>query len=345
MVTKSRQQSSALDLLERIKDTPYEFSLFDVLRYVEAIYADTSRLGESVKVSDDPIFIRQQPSMAFAPATISRFIPGYKKQDQIFNWPYGIFGPNGPLPLHLTEYAYERELQNGDDTLSRFADIFHHRMISLLYRAWANTQPTISMDRPETNKFDQFIAAIAGIHVDDDQLGDSTLYPKTFRAGLFNQQIRSADGLETLLGDYFQMPFKVSQYTGGWLPLNNKDHFVLGTYGYANSLGENSCLGDRVFDCQHKFTLSTGALTFAQFERLLPGTDSFKKLYELITHYIGITFEWDLVLRLKVSEIPRWSLGKTGNLGWTHWLGEAKNKREIVEVQLQSRSAMHYGLS
>jgi len=343
MASKSGQQSTALALLEQIQEKPYQYNLFDVLRYVEATYSDTPRLGESLKVSDDPIFIRQQPSMAFAPATISKFIPGYKEQDQLFNFPYGVFGPNGPLPLHLTEYAYGRELQEGDDTFSRFADVFHHRMISLLYRAWANTQPTIEMDKPKTNKFDQYVAAIAGTYVDDERLGDTSIHSKIFRAGLFNQQTRSADGLETLLSDYFQVTFYVSQYSGGWLTLNKKDHFQLGAYGYANSLGKNSCLGSKVYDCQHKFTLTTEVLSFSKFERFLPSTESYKTLYELITEYVGITFEWDLTLKLKASETPHWSLGKEGRLGWTNWLGETEGSQEHVEVQLQSRSVMHYG--
>lgn len=337
MASTSRQQSSTLDLLEQIQQEPYRYDLFGLLRYVEAIHGDLPRLGESVKASDDPILIRQQPSMAFAPSTISKFIPGYKKQDQVFNYPYGIFGPNGPLPLHLTEYAYERELQKDDDTFSRFADVFHHRMVSLLYRAWANTQPVIGMDRPDSNRFDQYVSAVGGIFIEESQIGDNTLYPKIFRAGLFSQQTRSADGLETLLSDYFQMPFNVQQYSGGWLTLNKKDQFLLGTYGHANVLGENSCLGAKVYDCQHKFTLATNALEFKQFERLLPNTKSYKTLYELITEYAGISFEWDLILKLKAEDTPRWSLGDKGNLGWTLWLGKTDSSQEMVEVQLQSR--------
>jgi len=345
MASKSRAQSPALDFFEQLEAEPYRYDLFDVLRFVEATYGDQPRLGESVKASDDPVYIRQQPSMSFAPATISRFIPGHKNQDQVFNLPYGIFGPNGPLPLHLTEYAFEREHHHNDDTLSRFADIFHHRMISLLYRSWANTQPSIEMDRPTTNKFDQYTAALAGTYVEEDRIGDQEIHPKLFRAGLFNQQVRSADGLETLVSDYFQLDFKVSQYSGGWLTLNETDHFAPGRYGFANSLGENTCLGSKVYDCQHKFTLTTEPLSFKQFERLLPGTESYKTLYDLITDYIGITFEWDLILKLNASEIPQWSLGQEGQLGWTNWLGDSKPDKEVVEVELKSRSVMHYGLS
>ena len=35
---------------------------------------------------------------------------------------FGLLGPNGPLPLHLTEYARERLRHAGDPTFSRFLD-------------------------------------------------------------------------------------------------------------------------------------------------------------------------------------------------------------------------------
>jgi len=364
MASESGQQSFALELLENIRQTPYEYNFFDVLRYLEASQADGPRLGESVKGSDDPVYIRQQPSMAFSPATISRFVPGYQEQDQIFNWPYGIFGSNGPMPLHITEYAFERELHHGDDTFSRFADVFHHRMVSFLYRAWANTQPTIEMDRPTTNKFDQYVGAIAGLNVDVDKFGggerdvDDERYRKLFRAGLYNQQVRSADGLETLLSGFFKFPFYVSQYSGDWLPLGDKNQFRLGTYGYANGLGTTSCLGDKMYDCQNKFSLSTGVLNETQFERLLPGGDSYKSLYELVTSYVGIAFEWDLTLKIVASEIPKPSLGEGAQLGLNLWLGDVEKQNideidsaqesavpsiNVLEVNLQSRSANHYG--
>ena len=62
---------------------------------------------------------------------------------------FGLLGPNGPLPLHLTEYARERLRHAGDPTLSRFLDIFHHRFLALFYRAWAQAQPHVNRDRPE----------------------------------------------------------------------------------------------------------------------------------------------------------------------------------------------------
>ena len=66
---------------------------------------------------------------------------------------FGLFGPNGPLPIHLTEYARERLQHGGDATLCRFLDVFHHRFLALFYKAWAQAQPHVNRDRPAQDRF------------------------------------------------------------------------------------------------------------------------------------------------------------------------------------------------
>ena len=46
----------------------------------------------------------------------------------------------------------------GDPTFAVFADLFHHRMLSFFYRAWAQAQPTVSFDRPEADRFGAYVA-------------------------------------------------------------------------------------------------------------------------------------------------------------------------------------------
>src|SRR3546814_13244173 len=36
---------------------------------------------------------------------------------------FGLGGPNGPLPLHITEYVRERQRNNADSTSKRFLEI------------------------------------------------------------------------------------------------------------------------------------------------------------------------------------------------------------------------------
>ncbi len=108
----------------------------------------------------------------------------------------GLFGPNAPLPLHLTEYAIDRRRNAKDGTLGAFADIFHHRMLSLFYRAWADSQPTVQFDRPDEDRFRLYIGALVGMatpHLDArDALPDQY---KRFFAGRLVPQARNAEGL------------------------------------------------------------------------------------------------------------------------------------------------------
>ena len=56
---------------------------------------------------------------------------------------------------------YLSSVQN-DPTLVAFADIFHHRALSLFYRAWADAQPTVQMDRPRNNRFAVHLGSLTG---------------------------------------------------------------------------------------------------------------------------------------------------------------------------------------
>jgi len=73
----------------------------------------------------------------------------------------GLFGPNGPLPLHLTQLALDRQRQ-GDFTLTNFANIFHHRFLCFFYRAWSCTRVAPDLDRPGHQRFATFIASFFG---------------------------------------------------------------------------------------------------------------------------------------------------------------------------------------
>ena len=62
---------------------------------------------------------------------------------------------NDPPLIHMTEYARERIYHHQDTSLSAFADLFHHRLALLFcHRAWADAQPTVSLDRADNKRFE-----------------------------------------------------------------------------------------------------------------------------------------------------------------------------------------------
>src|SRR6185437_9751445 len=106
----------------------------------------------------------QEASVAFAPSVVASVDPPRGViPERLTIRSFGLFGPNGPLQNHLTEYARDRFLNNNDATLVRFADILHQRLILLFYRAWADAQSVASLDRPDEDRFSRYVASIVGI--------------------------------------------------------------------------------------------------------------------------------------------------------------------------------------
>ena len=62
-------------------------------------------------------------STVTAPSAIHAFQPAKKGRPSrlVVNF-MGMLGPNGPLPIHLTEYAYERIRNEHDHTWARFLE-------------------------------------------------------------------------------------------------------------------------------------------------------------------------------------------------------------------------------
>src|SRR5690606_1787743 len=120
----------------RLQAHPYEQDIFQALRWIDARGGSNKRLGRAGRPRHERVRVRQMPHMVFAPSTLASAEPprdGRPARLSIYS--FGLFGPNGPLPLHMTEYARERLIHHGDGALTAFADIFHNRLILLFYRA------------------------------------------------------------------------------------------------------------------------------------------------------------------------------------------------------------------
>ena len=334
MDTQVRTSSDTLKFLRELEESPYRYDFYMALRRLESMHADKPRFGEAARPVDEPVRIGQEPSLAFAPSALAEFKAGDKNHPhRLYNFFFGVFGPNGPLPLHLTEYARDRERNENDSTFRRFADIFHHRLSLLLYRAWANSQPTASMDRPTTRRIDSYVGSVFGIAAPEFRNRDSVPdEAKLHMAGRLALQTRSAGGLLAILEDFFRFPFQILEYVGEWLRLSSKDFLKLGVLGSSGGLGKDAVIGSAVWNCQHKFRIVCGPLRLKDFNRLLPGQSGLRKLRDSVRGYVGYGIDWDLNLVLAGSDVPPLKLGESGALGWTSWLGERKTEADANEV-------------
>ena len=168
-------------------------------------------------------------------------------------------------------------VRDKDFALRDFLDLFHHRIISLFYRAWEKYRFPVAYERvertPEPATEDLFthcLYCLVGLgtgglrgrmEFDDEAF--------LFYGGHFAHWPRSAVSLERMLADYFELPVEVRQFQGQWLYLSRGGPVVAavaraGPQGLNTQLGADVVVGERVWDVEGKFRVRLGPLGYAR---------------------------------------------------------------------------------
>jgi type VI secretion system protein ImpH len=363
------READAVALFTALGEAPYRFDFYQTLRRLECLHDGKPRWGEALRPVDEPVRLGQEPDLSFAPAPLASFEAANGGPPRLQVRLFGLFGPNGPLPLHVTEYARERLRLKGDPTLSRFLDVFHHRFLALFYRAWAQAQPHVSRDRPNADRFTVYVGSFLGMASNASRDRDATPdLAKMFHVGALIRQVRNAEGLVHILQHFFKVPVGIEEFVGHWLPLGPRERTYLGRDGA--TLGAGSALGAGVWDRQHKFRIRLGPLTLKEYESFLPASPAspklrsneggpelrsreggpaspklrsseggpLRQLVDWLRLYLCFELDWDLRLVLKDREVPRLTLGGGGRLGWTTWLGQRRGGTDAADVCLDAEA-------
>jgi type VI secretion system protein ImpH len=349
MDAKLGNETDALSFLAEVAREPYRYDFYQTLRRLECLYADKPRWGAAMRPVDEPVRLGQDPDVAFAPAPLAslEFEPG-GAPPRLRVRLFGLLGPNGPLPIHITEYARHRLRHAGDPTLSRFLDILHHRFIALFYRAWAQAQPHVNRDRAGQDRYLVYIGSFVGVAPPPLRHRDTVPdLARLFHAGTLVRQVRNAEGLTSILRQFFRVPAAIEEFVGHWLRLGPGERTYLRRHGVA--LGSGAVLGGRVWDHQGKFRIHLGPLTLAQYEAFLPpspngnpqsrgGGTLLRKLVDWVRFYLCFELDWDVRLILKHDEVPALRLGRRGQLGWTTWLGTRRAASDAGDLHLDAET-------
>lgn len=316
MAESDRQTPYSLE----ITSSPHSFDFYRAVRLLEAEFRDRPRVGNSVRLEEDFLRFCQIPSLSFAPSTLEAAELLEKVIRLHVNF-LGMFGPNGPLPQHLTDFARDRYRNAHDRTLVRFIDIFHHRILSFFYRAWALNQKSADFDRPEESRYANYFGTLFGIGMpalrERDSVPDCA---KIYFSGHLAAQSRNAAGLEAILEDFFGLPTEIQEFSGFWMKIPPENQCRLGESPETGTLGINAIAGAQRYEAQLKFRVRMGPMELAELKQLVPVADRFKKLKDWILNYINEELFWDLQCVLKARAVPAISLGQEGLLGWTTWL-------------------------
>jgi type VI secretion system protein ImpH len=332
-----------------IGEAPYRHDFYALLRRIENLWRERPRFGRALRPVDEPVRIAQDPEMDFAPAPVSSLGEHARAvAPRLGVRVFGLFGPHGALPLHLTELARARERQHGDASLRAFIDIFHHRMLALFYRGWAQAQPAVDLDRREEARVDAIVGALGGLAPaaarKRDAINDDA---KRQHIAHLARGVRTAEGLADTLAQLLGVPVQLESYVGHWLRLRSEDRTRLGLGAAASQIGIGAVAGEMVWDRQSKFRIHIGPVSAEQYSRFIPGGAAVRTLRDWVRQYVGFDLVWDVRVALAASDVQGCRLGAETPLGYSAWLGAPRVRaaRNDLVFAPEERGLGHSALS
>lgn len=370
MSTASWRKSSSV--VQQITENPHDFDFIQIVRLLEsAARFEQTQLNNRTSLkstrnntvgfysppSYENIRFHQRATLTFPTSQISEV---WEKNDtlqekkwHILTHFMSIVGGMGVLPYHYSEYILQR-LKEKDIALLKFLDLFHHRTVSLFYRASTKYRLHLEYNRVHDNNINkkyqddhtQALLSIIGLGTkglnDRQFIDDQSLI---FFSGILSQKIRSASGLEQILSYYFKFPIHISQFVGQWESLIDDVRSRLPDKktpkGQNVCLGRNAMLGSRGWFAQGKIRINIGPLNKDQYDQLAPGTQTLKALNELTRMYLGLEYDYDFNIQVQRKYMPRAvQLGGKQALivGWNTWLDQhskqTQDNSSLVDIHV-----------
>lgn len=317
MAHSNRLAKRYLEELSKDPEELYRQDFAPLLRYLDANAPLAARIGYSVSPKQDCVRFGQTPllhfhSSAFTEVRFGTVNGNYKLKNSY----WGLLGINGALPNHLTEYAIERNYRLKDKTFTEFLDVFHHRFISLFYRAWADAEPCVSHDRPEHDSFQQKLNSFSGENsVEQDSfVQDKNIHQ--YLAGLFSQKNRSSKVLSQLLSESLKLDVDIEQFQGRWYDIESSERIQLGKTNA--TLGIDSIIGKRSYQRSFNFAINIGPIDYDQYIALLNNRQRIKSIIALTQKAVGQEYEFSINILLKAFQTQASQLG-SAQLGINSW--------------------------
>lgn len=348
--------TAAIDaLLDRMESSPGAFEFAQLVRLLARVYPGRTSVGGFGDPADEAVRFGAHPSLAFPPGDVQRVFGrsenggetdtrpelNFRRANRIGmrgagGQPFmevnflGLIGPAGVLPKMYTQYTAERVAAK-DTALRDFLDLFHHRLISLFYRAWRVCRPHVAAgEGADDDILSERLRSVVGLGIGMPArtAATATAPASTFddsvllrHAALLAPHARSASALKQLLASYLQVPCVVDEFVPAWYRLAPGTQCALGEDDDTTVLGLGTVVGDAVLDHGARARVRIGPMSRTMFDGLLPGTRGHENLKSIVRFVAGDAVEVEVCLLLERRAVPATILGMdSGKLGWGTWL-------------------------
>ena len=306
-----------------VEDAP-SFEFFQAVALLQRLRDKMRPVGEFSSPEDEAVRFRVNQRLGFPASEIQKLdVKEDAPAEMTVNF-MGMTGPMGVLPYTYSELILERARAK-DYSLASFLDIFNHRAISMFYRAWQKFRFPVNYAAGGRDLFSQYLLDLVGLGTtglrDRQEIEDEALL---HYVSLVAMQARSAEALQQLLTDYFEVPVEILQFTGAWYGLDRSTQCVMKDLeSPSTQVGSGAVVGDAVWDRQGRVRIRIGPLNMERYNDFLPKGTAYAAIRAITRFFSNQCLDFEVQLVLDRSQVPDIQLDldskSPARLGWVSW--------------------------
>lgn len=303
-------------LLERAPGAPF----FELVSALERLFPERPPLGRDGPFAEEPVHFAHDRDLSFAVRDVREAARDAAGHVALVTSFLGLTGSISPLPLYIAEEVAQEDPEHAHR--GAFLDLFHHRLISLLYRALFDLNHARAYRATDLDPITECLVSLTGFlggRADDDRF---LRHLHLRYASLLLHQPGSVEALEVALADALtahigRAQVRVVCFVGDRVALAED---LLSSLGHNTRLSVSFLLGERVRDRASKLRICIGPLERDGYHSLLPGAPGFVLARRVIDAMLREPIPYELELELAAGCGQRFRLSRD-RLGQMTWLG------------------------
>lgn len=349
MAAPIRKQSA--DLRDALFQRPYEFEFPKALSLLEGYYADKAAIASTSRSDQEALRLKGNFSLSSPPSdlfSLEEPLNSFLPAEMVINF-MGISGQTGPLPNVYGELLIDR-VKAKDYAFRDFLDVFNNRLAGIHYRIRVKNTLGLTRKLPDQNDVSEMLRHLGGAPkalTSSVGIEGTNIESRSFLkyAGLLYPKPRSATALQTLLRDYFGLPFEVEQFQGFWSRLDPSQWTKIGKSGFKtpphkrgqqNVLGQSAALGTKAWVHGDQIALKIQGLDLDLYLDMLPGQSQNKRVSEVARQFLGRDQSFSYEIGLRSNQASPTRLDGKSALGWTSWLKDAPEFYTPVAIRIKA---------
>jgi type VI secretion system protein ImpH len=306
-------------LLPALLDDATRMNFFRFCELIELSAPDAAPIGSTDSPSTEPVRFRSRAQLGFPGREIDRV--EYDSNNEatppsVRTTFLGLYGVDARMPSYFVDEVAQN--RDGAEPLAAFLDVFHHRIVTQLYRVWRKYRYPVGYRRGGRDLVSRYLLSFAGLETASAQQNEparSDVDPRALMSmlGVVAQRTRTAEGLAGVLQHAVpEASVMVEEFYSVWREVSDFE---------PAALGEQCLLGRGFFDRSNAVRVIITPSTRESVLDLTPGHAAHRDIMALLKFYLGYESEAYLEMHVKPELMPEPVLRpKQTSLGFTSQL-------------------------